>query len=162
MPLGAGLPHLLSAPSASSTRLWRELGGTSCRRRSSGSRLAACASSSMKLSIAKPVTELPTERQVDTGSLVCTGVASTERLAILYGVPLRPSTENRSPIELVENIASSESMNIPVMGPGMPGIPAVRRLLADSGIDCEMQLIFAAVTVPPSTAPAALTANTGR
>jgi len=127
-------------------------------RSSSGPRFAACASSSLKLSIAKPVTELPTERHVDTGSLVCTGVAVTSKFGSRYGVPDRPSAANRSPNVLVENIASSESTNFDLRPCGMPGIAALIAALFDSVIDYEVQAMRAPETRPSSTVPVALIA----
>ena len=76
MPCAGGV-DVESFSSASSTRRCFDFSGSIARRNANGSCFAATRSSSMKLSIAKPVTELPTARQNATGSLVWTGDAAT-------------------------------------------------------------------------------------
>src|SRR3569623_419150 len=123
-------------------------------------RPSTLATSATKLSITKPVTELPTLRQVATGSFVCTGVAPMWKLDHVYFVFDMPSVENMSGTVAERNIAISASTNMLVIGVGMPGgiAPDIIGLL-DSAIDCDRHSIATPVTAPlASTPPCADTA----
>ena len=112
----------------------------------------------MKLSMTKPVTELPTERQAATGSLVWTGSVESLKLPNRYGVFVMPSLAKMSPSEFVENNASAASRSMFITGPGSRDSAAPNMPLPDSAIDCDTAWMLAPVTLPAWTAPSHFTA----
>ena len=89
-PSGSGDPQPPRSAASSSARRVRGLPASRSRRRSTGSRPAAMASSSIADSRANSVCELPTERHTMMGTPVWTLVVSSLKLASAYGPSTAP------------------------------------------------------------------------
>src|SRR3984957_17337641 len=98
-PLGKGPEfHPAFSAASSSTAFMRGLLSSSCRRKANGSTPASCATSSMNVSTANVVCELPTTRHQSTGTPILVVDSSTEMLGIEYARLAAPSMEVSSSV----------------------------------------------------------------